>query len=54
MIEQIKIRIIIGLLFMVAGLICYAISQRAYLSKKEEQELKELDNEISRLYGGKK
>lgn len=39
---------------MITGLICLAISKRAALSKKEEQELKELDNEISRLYGGKK
>ncbi len=40
-------------LFM-AGLICYLISKRPALSKKEEKVLQELDNEISRLYGGKK
>lgn len=39
---------------MIIALICYLISKRPALSKKEEKELQELDNEISRLYGGKK
>ena len=36
------------------ALICYLISKIPALNKKEEKELQELDNEISRLYGGKK
>lgn len=53
-IEIVNIRIIIAIVLFVAGLICYLIAQRPALSKKEEKELQELDNEISRLYGGKK
>lgn len=47
-------RIIISSILMIIALICYLISKRPALSKKEEKELQELDNEISRLYGGKK
>ncbi|MFQ9977098.1 hypothetical protein [Clostridium cadaveris] len=47
-------RLPVAVAFMIIGLICYVISQRPVLSKKEEKELQELDNEISRLYGGKK
>ncbi|MDB2088102.1 hypothetical protein PM004_02075 [Clostridium paraputrificum] len=47
-------RIIISLILMIIALICYLISKRPALSKKEEKELQELDNEIIRLYGGKK
>ena len=47
-------RIIISLAFIIAGLICFIISQRPALSKKEEQELKELDDIIARTYGFKK
>ena len=47
-------RIIISLILMIIALICYLISKRPALSKKEEKELRELDNEIIRLYGGKK
>lgn len=47
-------RIIIALAFIIAGLICFIISQRPALSKKEEQELKELDDIIARTYGFKK
>ncbi|WP_250454923.1 hypothetical protein [Clostridium tertium] len=49
-----KERIIISLLIFAIALICLAISKRPALTKKEEQELQELDNEISRLYGVKK
>lgn len=52
-IETFKIRIIIVIVLFIVGLICYAISQRPALSKKEEKELRELDNELARLYGGK-
>lgn len=54
MLEQMIDRIPVALILVIAGLICYAIAIRPALSKKEEKELKELDNEISRLYGGKK
>ncbi|WP_195245225.1 hypothetical protein [Clostridium celatum] len=47
-------RIIISLILMVIALICFIISQRPALSKKEEKELKRLDNIISEMYGGKK
>lgn len=53
MIEQIDIRIIIGLLFMVSGLVCYILSHRPALSKKEERELKKLDKTIAEMFGGK-
>ena len=46
--------IIIALAFIIAGLICFIISQRPALSKKEEKELKELDDIIARTYGFKK
>ncbi|MCD2500189.1 hypothetical protein LQE93_00185 [Clostridium sp. NSJ-145] len=53
-IEPINIRIIVAIVLFIAGLVCYLIAQRPALSEKEEKELQELDNEISRLYGGKK
>ncbi len=46
-------RLPVALLLMVAGLVCYIISTRPALSKKEEKELRDLDNELARLYGGK-
>lgn len=39
---------------MIIALICYLISKRPALSKKEEQELKELDDIIAKTYGFKK
>lgn len=39
---------------MITGLICLAISKRPALSKKEEKELKELDDIIAKTYGFKK
>lgn len=47
-------RIIISSILMIIALICYLISQRPALSKKEEQELKELDDVIAKMYGSKK
>lgn len=46
-------RLPIALILFTAGLICYAMSKRPALTKKEQRELRELDNELSRLYGGK-
>lgn len=39
---------------MIIALICYLISKRPSLSKKEEKELKELDDIIAKTYGFKK
>ena len=47
-------RILISLILMIIGLICYLIARRPALSKKEEQELKELDDIIAKTYGFKK
>lgn len=46
-------RLPVAIVFLVAGLVCYVLSQRPALSKKEEQELKELDDIIAKTYGGK-
>lgn len=46
-------RLPIALVFFIVGLICYAISKRPALTKKEERELKELDRELARICGGK-
>lgn len=51
MLENMIERLPVSLAFIIAGLICYLIAQRPALSKKEEEELKELDRELSRLYG---
>lgn len=53
-IETFKIRIIIAIVLFMVGLVCLAISKRPALIKKEEQELKELDDIIARTYGGKR
>lgn len=53
-IEPINIRIIVAIVLFIAGLICYLIAQRPALSKKEEKELKELDDIIAKTYGFKK
>ena len=42
-----------ALVFIVAGAICYLLSQRPALSKREERKLKELDDIIGKTYGGK-
>lgn len=47
-------QIIISSILMIIALICYLISKRPALSKKEERELKELDDIIARTYGFKK
>lgn len=47
-------RIIISSILMIIALICYLISKRPSLSKKEEKELKELDDIIAKTYGFKK
>ena len=43
-------RIIISSILMIIALICYLISKRPSLSKKEEKELKELDDIIAKTY----
>ena len=52
MIERLPVALV--LVLFIAGLICYLISQRPALSKKEEKELKKLDDIISETYGFKK
>lgn len=47
-------RLPVALAFMIAGVICYLIAQKPALSKKEEKELKELDDIIAETYGFKK
>ena len=54
MLENMMERLPVALAFIIAGLICYLIAQRPALSKKEERELKELDDIIARTYGFKK
>lgn len=39
---------------MIIALICYLISKRPALSKKEKKELQELDDIIAKTYGFKK
>ena len=46
-------RLPIATALILAGLVCHLLSQRPALSKKEERELKELDDIIARTYGGK-
>ena len=53
MLENMIERLPIAIAFLIAGLVCYVLSQRPALSKKEEKQLKELDKELARLYGGK-
>lgn len=54
MLENMIERLPVALAFMIAGVICYLISKRPALSKKEEKELKELDDTIAETYGFKK
>mgnify|MGYP000130767185 CR=1 FL=1 len=54
MLENMIERLPIAIAFLIAGLVCYVLSQRPALSKKEEQELKELDDIIAEAYGFKK
>lgn len=46
-------RLPIAIVLLTAGLICYVLSQRPALNKKEGKELKKLDNIISEMFGGK-
>lgn len=46
-------RLPIAILILIAGLICYIVSKRPALSKKEERELKKLDKIIAEMFGGK-
>lgn len=46
-------RLPIAIVFMTASLICYLLSQRPALSKRDEKKLKELNDIIARAYGGK-
>ena len=54
MLENMLDRLPIALAFTLASLVCYLIAQRPALSKKEEKELKELDDTIAETYGFKK
>ncbi len=54
MLENMLDRLPIALAFTLASLVCYILSQRPALSKKEEKELKELDDIIAKEYGFKK
>ena len=47
-------RLPIALALIIIGLICYMVAHRPALSKKEERELKQLDNKIAELFGGKR
>ena len=53
MLENMIDRLPIALAFTLAGLVCFILSQRPALSKREEKELKELDDIIAKTYGGK-
>lgn len=46
--------IIVSSILIIMGLICLIIGKKPALSKKEEQDLKELDDIIDREYGFKK
>lgn len=46
-------RLPVATAFVLAGLVCYLLSLRPTLSKKEERELQELTNIIAETYGGK-
>lgn len=46
-------RLPVATALVLVGLICFILSQRPALSKKEEKELRELDDIIARTYGGK-
>lgn len=54
MLENMIERLPVGMAFILAVLVCYVLSQRPALSKKEEKELKELDDTIAETYGFKK
>lgn len=54
MLENMIDRLPVAMAFILAGLVCYILSNRQALSKKEEKELKELDNIIAEAYGFKK
>ena len=46
-------RLPVAILLLIAGLVCYILSHRPALSKKEEKELKKLDKTIAEMFGGK-
>lgn len=54
MLENMIERLPVGMAFILAGLVCYILSQRPALSKREERELKELEDIIAKTYGFKK
>lgn len=54
MLDNMIDRLPISIAFVLAGLVYYLIAQRPALSKKEEKELKELDDIIAETYGFKK
>lgn len=54
MIDDMITRLPLAIAFILAGLICYILSTIPPLSKKDEKELKELDDIIAKTYGFKK
>lgn len=46
-------RLLISLILFIAGLICFIISTRPALNKKEQKDLRELNDYIAKTYGGK-
>ena len=54
MLENIVDRLPVATILFLMALVSFWLSQRPLLSKKEEKELKELDDILAKLYGGKK